>query len=123
MSTQPLYRLIDSRGWYWRHGGQGYTADVSEAGLFSDEYSAREVESCHGEVVRDLAGSPFLDPKPTPEAITEVRKLVEEIAGYAEVFAGDVGSRSPSQREAIVGTLRVRHVLQAEKILALLNRQ
>ena len=51
-----------------------------------------------------------------------VLALLSELAGYAEVFAGDIGARGPSHREATVGMLRVRHVIAAENCLSALRK-
>lgn len=49
--------------------------------------------------------------------VTGTRTCLQDIAAFAEVFAGDIGSRGPSQREALVGDLRVKHVIAAERAL------
>lgn len=37
-----LWTIVDSRvGVFWRPGGEGYTASVVEAGLFSEEFAKR----------------------------------------------------------------------------------
>lgn len=57
-----------------------------------------------------------------PALKAKVLTLVEDLASYAPIFAGDIDSRGPSQREAIVSELRVKHIIQPEEIIALLSR-
>lgn len=46
--SQPLYHLIGLRGGYWRIGGQGYTTEIAEAGVFSLDYATEAVANAEG---------------------------------------------------------------------------